>query len=133
MPWFKDVGEAPFVQVTSSVGPITESMIEKRNDISLYISTTKMLMGVDIPGIAIVIFLRPLNMVHYIAQGAGRGGRRLGDNSGMRQRVVAYLLWNNSDIGNNVKGEQRLISFSFSRKLGIVLLTLGLNFPHDWF
>jgi len=104
LPWFKDVGEAPFVQVTSSVGPITESMIEKRNDISLYISTTKMLMGVDIPGIAIVIFLRPLNMVHYIAQGAGRGGRRLGDNSGMRQRVVAYLLWNNSDIGNNVKG-----------------------------
>ena len=82
----------------------------------------------DIPGIAIVIFLRPLNMVHYIAQGAGRGGRRLGDNSGMRQRVVAYLLWNNSDIGNNVKGEQRLISFSLSRKLGIVLLTLGLNF-----
>ena len=44
-------------------------------------------------------------MVHYVVQGAGRGGRRLGDNSGLRAKVVCYLLWNNSDIASNVKGK----------------------------
>ena len=105
LPWFKDVADSPFVQVTSSVGPLTEKRIQGRSDISLYLTTSKMLLGVDIPGIFMIIFLRPLNMLHYVAQGAGRGGRRLGDNSGLRQKVVAYLLWNNSDISANVRGE----------------------------
>ena len=104
MPWFKNASDAPFVQVSSSLAPITEAKIQERKDIGLYISTTKMLMGVNVPGISLVIFLRPLNMLHYIAQGAGRGGRRVGDNSGLRNKVVAYLLWNNSDISANVKG-----------------------------
>ena len=106
MPWFKNVSDSPFVQVTSSVAPITEAKIQERQDIKLYVSTTKMLMGVNVPDISVVIFLRPLNMLHYVAQGAGRGGRRSGDNSGLRNRVVTYLLWNNSDISANVKGMQ---------------------------
>ena len=105
LPWFRNVAEAPFVQMSSSVGPITEKRIQERSDISLYISTSKMLLGLDIPGISVVIFLRPLNMIHYIIQGAGRGGRKLGDKRGLRQKVITYLLWNNSDISTNVKGE----------------------------
>ena len=65
-----------------------------------------MLMGVDIPGISVVIFLRPLNMLHYLLQGAGRGGRKLGNNSGVRGKVITYLLWNSSDIAGNVKGKR---------------------------
>ena len=89
---------------SSSVGPITQSRIDQRTDIMLYISTSKMLMGIDIPGISVVIFLRPLNMLHYVVQGAGRGGRKLGDNSGVRGKVIAYILSNNSDVAGNVKG-----------------------------
>ena len=109
LPWFKSVADSPFVQVSSSIAPITEAKILERDDISLYISTTKMLMGVNVPGISVVIFLRPLNMMHYVLQGAGRGGRRTGDSSGMRSKVVAYLLWNNSDISSNVKGKTEIL------------------------
>ena len=109
LPWFKSVADSPFVQVSSSIAPITEAKILERDDISLYISTTKMLMGVNVPGISVVIFLRPLNMMHYVLQGAGRGGRRTGDSSGMRRKVVAYLLWNNSDISSNVKGKPEIL------------------------
>ena len=93
---------------SSSVGPITQSRIDQRTDIMLYISTSKMLMGIDIPGISVVIFLRPLNMLHYVVQGAGRGGRKLGDNSGVRGKVIAYILSNNSDVAGNVKGRDPL-------------------------
>lgn len=63
-----------------------------------------MLMGLDIPGISVVIFLRPLNMLHYVLQGAGRGGRKLSDRSGLRGKVISYILWNSSDIAGNVQG-----------------------------
>ena len=106
LPSYRNVADAPFVMQSSSVGPVTQSRIEQRSDISLYISTSKMLMGVDIPGISVVIFLRPLNMLHYLLQGAGRGGRKLGNNSGVRGKVITYLLWNSSDIAGNVKGKR---------------------------
>ena len=67
-----------------------------------------MLMGVDIPGISVVIFLRPLNMLHYVLQGAGRGGRKLGDWSGLRGKVISYILWNSSDIAGNVQGNKKV-------------------------
>ena len=58
LPSYRNVVDAPFVMQSSSIGPITEKKIQERTDISLYIATTKMLMGVDISGISIVIFLR---------------------------------------------------------------------------
>ena len=61
-------------------------------------------MGVDVPGISVIIFLRPLNMVHYLVQGGGRGGRRTGTTSGVRQKVIVYVLWNKSDLASNVEG-----------------------------
>ena len=70
----------------------------------LFITTSKMLMGVSVPEIAVIIFLRPFNMLHYILQGGGRGGRRTGSNDGLRQKVIVYILWNKSDVANNVQG-----------------------------
>ena len=97
LPEFRTAAEAPFVQLSSSVGPLTEKIINERQDISLYISTSKMLMGVSVPGISVVIFLRPLDMLHYILQGGGRGGRRSGTSDGLRQKVIVCVLWNRSD------------------------------------
>ena len=104
LPMYDSAIDCPFVMQSSSVAPITQACIDQRTDISLYISTCKMLMGINISDISVVIFLRPLNMLHMLVQGAGRGGRKQGDRAGLRNRVVAYVLWNNSDISNNVKG-----------------------------
>ena len=46
--------------------------------------------------------LRVMNMLHYVLQGAGRGGRK--NPSGKRNRVVVYILYNASDIATNVPG-----------------------------
>ena len=105
LPGYKTASVSPFVQVSSSVAPLTEKTINERQDITLFISTSKMLMGVSVPDISVVIFLRPLNMIHYILQGGGRGGRRTGQDHGMRQKVIVYVLWNKSDIANNVQGK----------------------------
>ena len=104
LPQYKTAADAPFVQISSSVAPLTEKTINERQDTSLYIATSKLLMGVSVPEITVVIFCRPLDMIHYILQGGGRGGRRSGTSNGLRQRVIVYILWNKSDIANNVQG-----------------------------
>ena len=104
LPEYKTASDSPFVQLSSSVSPLTEKTINDREDIKLFITTSKMLMGVSVPEIAVIIFLRPLNMLHYILQGGGRGGRRTGSNDGLRQKVIVYILWNKSDVANNVQG-----------------------------
>ena len=68
----------------------------------MYLTYSKMLMGVDIEGISVIVFVRVLNMMHYIVQGAGRGGRR--NLSGKRNKVIVYILYNASDIAGNVPG-----------------------------
>ena len=104
LPEYKTASDSPFVQLSSSVAPLTEKTINEREDIKLFITTSKMLMGVSVPEIAVIIFLRPFNMLHYILQGGGRGGRRTGSNDGLRQKVIVYILWNKSDVANNVQG-----------------------------
>ena len=42
-------------------------------------------------------------MLHYILQGAGRGGRK--NESCKRKQVLVYILFNKSDIGDNVPGK----------------------------
>ena len=42
LPVFKDVTKSPFVMMNSSVAPLTEKRINERDDISLFISTSKM-------------------------------------------------------------------------------------------
>ena len=68
-----------------------------------------MLMGIDLTDVMVVGMVRPFSSLHSIIQACGRGGRSMGSN--MRQRVVFYLLWNNSDIGENVDLSPAVRSF----------------------
>ena len=99
-----DPNTCPFVMNHSSVGPITADKLRKRRaSISLYLSTSVMLLGLDLEDIDIVGMVRPFNHCHDILQAAGRGGRKLGD-LGMRRKVVFYMLYNKSDISSAVPG-----------------------------
>ena len=81
----------------SSLLPPTEKIISERSsEISLYLSSQKMLLGVNISNIDIVIFLRPYNHPAAIIQGGGRGGRKQED--GKRRRVQVYQLFNTQDF-----------------------------------
>ena len=93
----------PWVQNHSGIGPVTaESIRQRRDSISLYLSTSVMLLGLDFEDIEIVVMIRPFNFCHYLVQAAGRGGRKM--ENGLRRRVLFYLLYNNSDISKNVPG-----------------------------
>ena len=93
---------APYVMNHANIGKVTaKNILERRNEISLFVSTTKMLMGVDLEKIDIIIFVRALGMLHYFVQGAGRAGRR---SSVGRRKVIVYVLVNASDIASNVPG-----------------------------
>ena len=103
LPHLTDRMNMPFVMNHSGCGKVTsKNILDRRNDISLFISTTKMLMGIDIANNQIIIFVRPLNLLHYLLQGAGRAGRRT--SSGKHTKVLVYVLFNSSDIANNVPG-----------------------------
>ena len=70
LPEFDDSASCPFVMNHGGLGPVTtQNIISRKNEISLFLSTSKMLMGIDLEQISVVIFVRPLNMMHYILQG----------------------------------------------------------------
>ena len=46
--------------------------------------------------------MRPPNTLHAIVQASGRAGRLL--HSGEREATVTYVLYNDQDLGSNVKG-----------------------------
>ena len=94
---YKDCRDSPFVMNHSCLLPPTEKVLAKRvADISLYLSSNKMLLGIDLPKIDLVIFLRPYNQVAALVQGGGRGGRRM--ENGKRRRVQVYQLFNSQDF-----------------------------------
>ena len=73
---YKDCRDSPFVMNHSSLLPPTEKVLaERASDISLYLSSNKMLLGIDLAKIDVVIFLRPYNQVAALVQGGGRGGQ----------------------------------------------------------
>ena len=77
----------------SGLGPITtQNIIDRRNQITLFLSTSKMLLGIDIESIDVIVFVRVLSMLHYVVQGAGRGGRRSCQFPGMRRKVIVTIL-----------------------------------------
>ena len=103
LPHLKDRTNMPFVMNHSGCGKVTtQNILDRRNDISLFITTTKMLLGIDITNIQIIIFVRPLNQLHYLLQGAGRAGRRKA--SGKKTKVLVYVLHNSSDVASTVPG-----------------------------
>jgi hypothetical protein len=107
---------APFVCLISSTPPVTELIINKRKGrVSLYLTTQKMLLGVNVPRLDICIFVKPMNTPHAILQGAGRTGRPISGEPGIRTRSVVYILSNGGDVGLQVKGMsdevRNLVSF----------------------
>ena len=99
---FKNCSDAPFVMNHSSLLPPTEKVLaERKDEISLYLSSNKMLLGIDIANIDIVIFLRPYNQVAALVQGGGRGGRKM--ENGMRRRVQVYQFYNSQDFSEQNK------------------------------
>ena len=69
-PEYDDKSTIPFVMNHGGLGPATiKNIIARKNDISLFLSTSKMLMGIDIEEISVIVFVRPMNMLHYIVQG----------------------------------------------------------------
>ena len=94
---YKDCRDSPFVLNHSCLLPPTEKVLaERASEISLYLSSNKMLLGIDLPKIDFVIFLRPYDQLAALVQGGGRGGRRM--NNGKRSRVQVYQFYNSQDF-----------------------------------
>lgn len=99
---YKDCRDAPFVMNHASLLPPTERVLASRSsEISLYLSSNKMLLGIDLAEIDVVIFLRPYNQPAALVQGGGRGGRRMAN--GKRRRVQVYQLYNSQDFSSSNK------------------------------
>jgi hypothetical protein len=107
---YKDCRDSPFVMNHSCLLPPTEKVLAERvSEISLYLSSNKMLLGIDLPRIDIVIFLRPYNQLAALVQGGGRGGRRM--ENGLRSRVQVYQLYNSQDFTT----QNKLMSLDMKR------------------
>ena len=99
---YGDCRDSPFVMNHASLLPPTEKILSSRSsEISLYLSSNKMLLGIDLSEIDIVIFIRPYNQLSALVQGGGRGGRKLAN--GMRRRVQVYQLYNSQDFSSKNK------------------------------
>ena len=99
---YKDCRDSPFVLNHSNLLPPSIKVLEERSsEISLYLSSNKMLLGIDLADIDIVIFLRPYDQPSALVQGGGRGGRKL--RNGKRKLVQVYQLFNAQDIGSGFK------------------------------
>ena len=88
-----DPSSCPWVVNFSGVGPATAKSIRERGEeISLYLTTSVMLMGINLANVQVIGMVRPFSMVHSLVQACGRGGRKTEDVG--RQKVVFYLLFN---------------------------------------
>ena len=88
-----------------NLGKVTIEKIRERTHspdgkIFLYVTTSVMLLGLDLKDVPIVILFSPFHTLNSFIQAGGRAGRRSGD--GERTRSVLYALWNNSDIRPNL-------------------------------
>jgi superfamily II DNA helicase RecQ len=92
----------PWVLNWSDVGEITKDVIGNRKDISLYITTCLMEMGLDIDDVQVVIMVRPPTRLHALIQSWGRAGRL--QRNGKRKLVLCIVLWNNHDVASNIAG-----------------------------
>ena len=99
---YRDARDSPFVMNHASLLPPTEKVMARRAaEISLYLTSNKMLLGIDLDAIDMVIFLRPYNQPAALVQGGGRGGRKLAN--GKRRRVQVYQFFNSQDFTSRNK------------------------------
>lgn len=119
----------PYVMNHGAVGEATDKdIVDRKDDIKLFLTTSKMIMGVDLNDIQIVIFVRPMNQLQHIVQGAGRAGRK--KSSGTRKRVLTYILYNSQDLGGNVPGLEDTVR-SFCTTLECMKVQLRNHFDGD--
>ena len=88
----------------SDLGSRTKSELFRRmeeGEISLFITTSVMLCGVDLPCVDIIVILRPFGHLGSCVQAGGRGGRIRSD--GMKSLVAVYMLFNATDIRNSAQ------------------------------
>ena len=88
----------------SDLGSRTKSELFSRmeaGEISLFITTSVMLCGVDLPCVDIVVILRPFGHLGSFVQAGGRGGRIRSD--GMKSLVAVYMLFNATDIRDSAQ------------------------------
>lgn len=88
----------------SDLGSRTKSELFRRmeeGEISLFITTSVMLCGVDLPCVDIIVILRPFGHLGSCVQAGGRGGRIRSD--GMKSLVAVYMLFNATDIRDSAK------------------------------
>ena len=79
----------------SGIGPMTTKSIgDRRGEISLYLTTAVMLMGLDLDDIEIVGMIRPFSSLHSVVQACGRAGR----SKNGRKKVAFFLLFNKYDF-----------------------------------
>ena len=76
-------------------------ILERLEQVTVILATTRVLLGMDFKKIDIVIFAGPFNDMASLLQGGGRGGRRRPD--GLRGLVQVYQLYTSSDYGANAK------------------------------
>ena len=128
-----NVRDAPFVSLVGSTPEVTEMVIRKRaGSISLFLTTQKMLMGLNIPNIEICIFIKPMNMLHSLVQGAGRAGRPLLGQPGKRAKTLVYILANGGDVGAQVKGMSEEVRGFVNHKTGCLKAFMGEYFIGHW-
>lgn len=101
----KNPQTCPWVVNSTSSGKNTIEKIRVRSkdpngNIYLYVTTTVMLMGLDIKDISFVILFSPFNTLNSFLQAGGRAGRRM--ENGQRKKSVVYALYNYSDIKVNM-------------------------------
>ena len=107
---YKNCRDSPFVMNHSSLLPPTEKVLAERSgEISLYLSSNKMLLGIDLDKIDVIIFLRPYNQLAALVQGGGRGGRRM--ENGKRRKVLVYQFYNSQDFTS----QNKLMSLDMKR------------------
>ena len=80
----------------------------RMDEVTVFLATTRVLLGMDFKNIDLVLFASPFNDVASLLQGGGRGGRRRMD--GMRGLVQVYQLYNSSDYGANTKVSEMMAS-----------------------
>ena len=93
---------ASFAMNHSSLLPTDDIILDQRRDnITLYLASNKMLLGTDLSRIDLVILCAPYDQPAAMLQAAGRMSRRTG--RPYRTAGQLYLLFNGSDLSSNNK------------------------------
>ena len=66
-----------------------------------------------------------MNMLHALVQGAGRTGRPLPGEPGIRRRAVVYVLASGGDVGAQVKGMSEEVREFIKHDVGCLRILLA--------